>query len=67
MSWKLNSYEYLAVFLSQGIKWTLIGHSERRTKYGETDADVAEKALEHTGIKHIAWYVICVFIVINIL
>lgn len=29
--------------LDLGIKWTLIGHSERRTKYGETDADVAEK------------------------
>jgi len=26
-----------------GVKWTLIGHSERRTKYGETDADTAEK------------------------
>ncbi|CAE7526284.1 UGP1 [Symbiodinium natans] len=25
------------------ISWTLIGHSERRTKYGESDADVAEK------------------------
>jgi len=23
--------------------WTLIGHSERRTKYGETDADTADK------------------------
>lgn len=29
---------------AQGLTWTLIGHSERRTKYGETDADVAEKA-----------------------
>jgi len=26
-----------------GISWTLIGHSERRTKYGETDADTADK------------------------
>lgn len=26
-----------------GIGWTLIGHSERRSKYGETDADTAEK------------------------
>eukprot|EP00933_Yihiella_yeosuensis_P066355 TRINITY_DN705_c0_g1_i1.p1 TRINITY_DN705_c0_g1~~TRINITY_DN705_c0_g1_i1.p1 ORF type:complete len:409 (+),score=126.28 TRINITY_DN705_c0_g1_i1:87-1229(+) len=26
-----------------GIKWTLVGHSERRTKYGETDEAVAEK------------------------
>jgi triosephosphate isomerase len=26
-----------------GIKWTLTGHSERRTLYGETDADVAKK------------------------
>eukprot|EP00933_Yihiella_yeosuensis_P066058 TRINITY_DN7013_c0_g1_i1.p1 TRINITY_DN7013_c0_g1~~TRINITY_DN7013_c0_g1_i1.p1 ORF type:complete len:716 (+),score=230.92 TRINITY_DN7013_c0_g1_i1:89-2236(+) len=25
------------------IDWTLIGHSERRTKYGETDEDTAEK------------------------
>lgn len=32
-----------ANLLDLGIKWTLIGHSERRTKYGETDADVAEK------------------------
>ncbi|CAE7395922.1 UGP1, partial [Symbiodinium microadriaticum] len=29
--------------LDINISWTLIGHSERRTKYGETDADVAEK------------------------
>ncbi|CAD7956579.1 unnamed protein product [Amoebophrya sp. A120] len=31
-----------------GLEWTLIGHSERRHKYGETDADLAmktEKAL----------------------
>merc|ERR1712070_34666 len=26
-----------------GYGWTLIGHSERRTRYGETDADTAEK------------------------
>merc|ERR1719382_1362795 len=26
-----------------GMAWTLIGHSERRAKYGETDADTAEK------------------------
>jgi len=26
-----------------GIQWTLIGHSERRTKYGETDAVTADK------------------------
>jgi len=26
-----------------GLKWTLVGHSERRSKYGETDADTAEK------------------------
>ncbi|CAK9073528.1 unnamed protein product [Durusdinium trenchii] len=32
-----------ANLLDLNIKWTLIGHSERRTKYGETDADVAEK------------------------
>jgi len=26
-----------------GIQWTLVGHSERRTKYGETDAITADK------------------------
>jgi len=26
-----------------GVQWTLIGHSERRTKYGETDAITADK------------------------
>merc|ERR1719460_2264396 len=26
-----------------GFEWTLVGHSERRTRYGETDADCAEK------------------------
>ena len=26
-----------------GIKWTLTGHSERRTLFGESDADVAKK------------------------
>jgi len=26
-----------------GYGWALVGHSERRTKYGETDADTAEK------------------------
>jgi len=26
-----------------GVQWTLIGHSERRTKYGETDAVTAQK------------------------
>ncbi|CAJ1400147.1 unnamed protein product [Effrenium voratum] len=26
-----------------GITWTLVGHSERRTKYGEKDEDCAEK------------------------
>ena len=33
-----------------GVQWTLTGHSERRTLYNETDADVAAKtarALEH--------------------
>jgi triosephosphate isomerase len=33
-----------------GIKWTLTGHSERRTLFGETDAEVAKKtkvALDH--------------------
>jgi len=38
-----------------GIEWTLVGHSERRNIFGETDADVAAKtavALKH-GIKAI--------------
>jgi len=26
-----------------GVKWLLVGHSERRSLYGETDADTAEK------------------------
>jgi len=26
-----------------GVKWVLVGHSERRSLYGETDADTAEK------------------------
>lgn len=26
-----------------GLSWTLVGHSERRSKYGETDEDTAEK------------------------
>merc|ERR1719230_2440999 len=33
-----------------GIKWTLTGHSERRTLYGESDHDVAaktKKAIDH--------------------
>jgi len=29
--------------LDMGIQWTLIGHSERRAKYGETNADMAAK------------------------
>jgi len=32
-----------AMIKDAGIKWTLTGHSERRTLYGETDADVAKK------------------------
>ncbi|CAE7591786.1 Tpi [Symbiodinium natans] len=28
------------------VQWTLVGHSERRTKYGETDEDVAEKVAQ---------------------
>ena len=36
-----------------GLGWTLIGHSERRHKYGETDADIAEKVqlAEASGLK----------------
>jgi len=36
-----------------GIGWTLIGHSERRSKYGETDEDTAAKVerCQETGIK----------------
>jgi len=29
--------------LDMNISWTLIGHSERRVKYGETDAETADK------------------------
>jgi len=46
--------EYTAEHLSDmGIGWTLIGHSERRAKYGETDADTAEKVekCQAAGIK----------------
>eukprot|EP00442_Polarella_glacialis_P011928 CAMPEP_0115088350 /NCGR_PEP_ID=MMETSP0227-20121206/23932_1 /TAXON_ID=89957 /ORGANISM="Polarella glacialis, Strain CCMP 1383" /LENGTH=258 /DNA_ID=CAMNT_0002478589 /DNA_START=29 /DNA_END=805 /DNA_ORIENTATION=+ len=28
------------------VKWTLIGHSERRAKFGETDAETAEKVAQ---------------------
>jgi len=36
-----------------GLEWTIIGHSERRHKYGETDADLAEKVqlAEANGLK----------------
>jgi triosephosphate isomerase len=36
-----------------GLGWTIIGHSERRHKYGETDADIAEKVklAEAAGLK----------------
>jgi triosephosphate isomerase len=36
-----------------GLDWTLIGHSERRHKFGETDADIAEKVklAEAAGLK----------------
>ena len=36
-----------------GLGWTLIGHSERRHKYGETDADIAAKIAfaEANGLK----------------
>lgn len=36
-----------------GLGWTLIGHSERRHKYGETDADIADKVAlaEANGLK----------------
>ena len=36
-----------------GLDWTIIGHSERRHKYGETDADIAEKVAlaEAAGLK----------------
>jgi triosephosphate isomerase (TIM) len=32
-----------AMIKDAGIKWTLTGHSERRTLYGESDEDVAKK------------------------
>lgn len=36
-----------------GLEWSIIGHSERRHKYGETDADMAEKVkmAEAAGLK----------------
>merc|ERR1719197_581680 len=39
--------------VDMGISWTLIGHSERRSKYGETDADTAEKVekCQKAGLK----------------
>merc|ERR1712137_1060329 len=41
-----------------GIPWVLIGHSERRSLYGETDAETAEKvakAQEHGLLSMIDW------------
>lgn len=32
-----------------GMKWVLVGHSERRSLYAETDEDVAEKAIKVLG------------------
>eukprot|EP00747_Dinoflagellata_sp_TGD_P163208 gnl/TRDRNA2_/TRDRNA2_181638_c0_seq1.p1 gnl/TRDRNA2_/TRDRNA2_181638_c0~~gnl/TRDRNA2_/TRDRNA2_181638_c0_seq1.p1 ORF type:complete len:254 (-),score=75.48 gnl/TRDRNA2_/TRDRNA2_181638_c0_seq1:60-821(-) len=39
--------------LEAGYTWCLIGHSERRTRYGETDADTFEKlkAAQEAGLK----------------
>jgi triosephosphate isomerase len=36
-----------------GLEWTILGHSERRHKYGETDADLAAKVelAESSGLK----------------
>lgn len=36
-----------------GLEWTIIGHSERRHKFGETDSDMAEKVkmAEAAGLK----------------
>ena len=31
------------MFVDLGLKWVLIGHSERRHKYGETNEDIAKK------------------------
>ncbi len=33
-----------------GVRWCIIGHSERRSLYGETDAIVAQKALRLTEV-----------------
>jgi triosephosphate isomerase (TIM) len=33
-----------AMLADLGCRWTLVGHSERRTLFGDTDADVAAKA-----------------------
>merc|ERR1719223_280120 len=36
--------EWTAEMASEvGYGWTLVGHSERRVRYGETDSDTAEK------------------------
>jgi len=46
--------EWSAAHLTDmAIGWTLIGHSERRSKYGETDADTAEKVemCQKAGLK----------------
>ena len=34
-----------------GIEWVIIGHSERRNVYGETDADVALKVKRSQDLK----------------
>ena len=43
-----HTHEHVHLFIhalgTKGITWTLVGHSERRTKYGEKDEDCAEKA-----------------------
>merc|ERR1719410_2463348 len=39
--------------VDMGVSWTLIGHSERRSKYGETDEDTALKVekCQKAGLK----------------
>ncbi|HDS03253.1 MAG TPA: triose-phosphate isomerase [Firmicutes bacterium] len=43
---------------SLGISWTLIGHSERRALFGETDEDVNRKTV--AALKHCFFPIVCV-------
>ncbi|MBN2726944.1 triose-phosphate isomerase [Candidatus Mcinerneyibacteriota bacterium] len=43
---------------SLGVSWTLIGHSERRALFGETDEEVNKKAI--AALKHCISPIVCV-------